>query len=59
MKGVPPVTKLEALGVARVSVGSGLHRAAMGFVRRAAKELLTTGIYDAFIDESISYADLK
>jgi 2-methylisocitrate lyase-like PEP mutase family enzyme len=59
MKGVPPVAELEALGVARVSVGSSLHRAAMGFMRRAAKEFLTKGIYDAFTDESVSYADLN
>jgi 2-methylisocitrate lyase-like PEP mutase family enzyme len=32
--GTPPVAELERLGVARVSVGSGPHRATMGLTRR-------------------------
>ncbi|CAL9644495.1 putative protein [Streptomyces sp. enrichment culture] len=44
--GAPPVADLAALGVARVSVGSGIARAAHALVRRAARELLGTGTYD-------------
>jgi 2-methylisocitrate lyase-like PEP mutase family enzyme len=43
--GAPPVAELAALGVARVSTGSGLAQAAHALVRRAARELLGTGTY--------------
>jgi 2-methylisocitrate lyase-like PEP mutase family enzyme len=36
----PPVAELERLGVARVSVGSGLMRVAAAETRRAAKEII-------------------
>lgn len=45
--GAPPVGELEALGVARVSVGPSLTEAAYAVTRRAAVELLTAGTYDA------------
>jgi 2-methylisocitrate lyase-like PEP mutase family enzyme len=45
---VPNVAELEALGVARVSVGSGILRATLAFAQRAATELLREGHYDAF-----------
>jgi 2-methylisocitrate lyase-like PEP mutase family enzyme len=38
--GVPPLADLAALGVARVSVGSGLHRVATGRVAELAAALL-------------------
>ncbi|MFD0318454.1 isocitrate lyase/PEP mutase family protein [Streptomyces flavalbus] len=44
--GAPPVAELAALGVARVSAGAGIARAAHTLVRRAARELLDTGTYD-------------
>jgi 2-methylisocitrate lyase-like PEP mutase family enzyme len=43
--GAPTVAELAALGVARVSVGSGIAQAAHALVRRAARELLDTGAY--------------
>jgi 2-methylisocitrate lyase-like PEP mutase family enzyme len=43
--GAPTVAELAALGVARVSVGSGIAQAAHALVRRAARELLDTGTY--------------
>ncbi|MEW2527926.1 isocitrate lyase/phosphoenolpyruvate mutase family protein [Streptomyces sp. NPDC047071] len=43
--GAPPVARLAALGVARVSVGSGIAQAAHALVRGAARELLTEGTY--------------
>lgn len=45
--GAPPAGELAALGVARVSVGSGVAEAAYALVRRAARELLGPGTYDA------------
>jgi 2-methylisocitrate lyase-like PEP mutase family enzyme len=45
--GAPSVAELAALGVARVSVGSGIAQAAHALVRRAARELLDAGTYDA------------
>ncbi len=36
----PPMAKLEKIGVARVSAGSGIMRAAMGVVQRIAKEMM-------------------
>ncbi|MFE9811642.1 isocitrate lyase/phosphoenolpyruvate mutase family protein [Streptomyces sp. NPDC005227] len=45
--GAPPVAELAALGVARVSAGSGIAQAAHALVRRAARELLDTGTYGA------------
>ena len=41
--GGPSVPELRALGVRRISVGSGLARAALGLARRAARELLEQG----------------
>lgn len=43
--GAPPVAELAGLGVARVSVGSGIAQAAHALVRRAARELLEAGTY--------------
>ncbi|MFF0189882.1 isocitrate lyase/phosphoenolpyruvate mutase family protein [Streptomyces sp. NPDC005244] len=45
--GAPAVAELAALGVARVSAGSGIAQAAHALVRRAARELLDTGTYGA------------
>ena len=41
--GAPPVAELAALGVRRVSVGSGLHRATLSYVETAARQLLEDG----------------
>lgn len=43
--GTPPIAELERLGVARVTFGSGLTRAAYGAAVRAARELLEDGSY--------------
>jgi 2-methylisocitrate lyase-like PEP mutase family enzyme len=59
LKGVPSVHELEELGVARVTVGSGFHRATMGFLRHAAAELQAEGTFTSFTDQAISYADLN
>ncbi|WP_406440982.1 isocitrate lyase/phosphoenolpyruvate mutase family protein [Streptomyces sp. NBC_01613] len=56
--GAPPVPELAALGVARVSVGSGVAQAAHALVRRAARELLETGTYEA-LEGGLDYGELN
>lgn len=56
--GVPPVSELESLGVARLSVGSGPARAALALVRRIAEELLGSGTYVALTQDAIPYAEV-
>jgi 2-methylisocitrate lyase-like PEP mutase family enzyme len=56
--GAPSVGELGALGVARVSLGSGVAEAAYGLVRRAAQELATSGTYTS-VAESIDYGELN
>lgn len=55
--GTPPVAELEHLGVARVSIGSGPMRAAMGLMERIAKELFDHGTYASMTEGAMSYAD--
>jgi 2-methylisocitrate lyase-like PEP mutase family enzyme len=55
----PPVPELERLGVRRLSVGSGIARAAYGLTRRAAHELLGTGTYEALGTGAIPYAEMQ
>lgn len=43
--GTPPIAELEAMGVARVTFGSGLTRAAYGAAVRGATEALEDGTY--------------
>jgi len=56
--GAPPVAELAALGVARVSAGSSVALAAYAVVRRATRELLDTGTYDA-VAEGLDYGELN
>ncbi|MEU0965748.1 isocitrate lyase/phosphoenolpyruvate mutase family protein [Streptomyces sp. NPDC005917] len=56
--GAPPVAQLAALGVARVSAGSGLAEAAHSAVRRAARELLDAGTYGALAG-GLGYGELN
>jgi 2-methylisocitrate lyase-like PEP mutase family enzyme len=57
--GCPSIPELQKLGVARVSIGSGVMRATLGVVRRIGKELLETGTYSAIFDGSIPYAQVN
>jgi 2-methylisocitrate lyase-like PEP mutase family enzyme len=59
VKGTPPIAELQKLGVARVTIGSGAARAALGLTRRVAKELSERGTYSAFTDDAISYVDVN
>jgi 2-methylisocitrate lyase-like PEP mutase family enzyme len=54
MGGTPPIAELEALGVARVSVGSGPHRATLALTRDIARELKTKGTYASFTSHALS-----
>src|SRR6266849_4112077 len=55
--GTPSVQRLKELGVARVSVGSGIMRATMGLTRQIAQELKTKGTYDKMLEGAIPYAE--
>jgi len=58
-KGLPPITELERLGVARVSFGPGPSYAAMGLLKRAAKEVLERGTYDSLTEGAITFDELN
>jgi len=55
--GTPSVAELTALGVRRVSQGSGPARAALATTRGVARELKTHGTYDAYASGAIPYAE--
>jgi 2-methylisocitrate lyase-like PEP mutase family enzyme len=52
------LAELSSLGVKRVSVGSGLSRAALGAFMRAAQEMLDHGTF-TFAEDAISYRDVS
>jgi 2-methylisocitrate lyase-like PEP mutase family enzyme len=56
--GAPPVAKLQELGVARVSLGSGPMRASLGLFRKIAEELRNSGTYES-LTGAIPFADLN
>ena len=56
--GTPPIPELEAIGVARVSIGSGPARAALALMRDIARELKTSGTY-GFLDHALPYDDVN
>ena len=58
-KGLPSVGELERLGVARVSFGPGASYAAMGLLKRAAKEVLEQGTFGTLIDGAITFDELN
>jgi len=53
----PPVHRLQALGVARVSTGAGITRAAMGLTQRAARELRDHGTYGTMLEGAMSWTE--
>jgi len=55
----PPMVELEKAGVARVSTGSGIMRAAMGLVQRVAKEIMVERSCDSMFTGATPYIDLK
>jgi 2-methylisocitrate lyase-like PEP mutase family enzyme len=57
--GAPAVEELQALGVARMSVGSGPMRATLGLVDRMARELREHGTYASMTEGAIPYAEVN
>ena len=58
-KGLPSVGELERLGVSRVSFGPGASYAAMGLLKRAAKEVLEQGTFENLVDGAITFDELN
>lgn len=58
-KGLPSVPELKRLGVARVSFGPSASYAAMGLLRRAAKEVLERGTYSTLTEGAITFDELN
>ncbi len=55
----PTVPELAGLGVARVSVGGGLARVALGAARRAAQELLEHGTFATMSEDALPSGDFR
>ncbi|MEO5882387.1 MAG: isocitrate lyase/phosphoenolpyruvate mutase family protein [Caldimonas sp.] len=55
--GCPRVGELQALGVRRLSEGSGPMRATMMLTRRIARDLIDSGSYARFHDDAIPYPE--
>jgi 2-methylisocitrate lyase-like PEP mutase family enzyme len=57
--GMPSVTDLQRIGIARLSVGSAIMRATLALARDAADELLQKGTYKTFLDRNIPYSEVN
>jgi 2-methylisocitrate lyase-like PEP mutase family enzyme len=55
----PPLAELEKIGVARVSAGSGIMRAAMGAVQRIGREMLVARSCEAMFAGATPYLELQ
>ncbi|HLQ07337.1 MAG TPA: isocitrate lyase/phosphoenolpyruvate mutase family protein [Nitrososphaerales archaeon] len=58
-RGLPPTKELERLGVARLSFGPTASYAAMGFLKRAAREVLEKGTYESLVEGAITFDELN
>ncbi len=58
-KGLPEISELQRLGVARVSFGPSPSYAAMGLLKRAAKEVLERGTYENLTEGTITFDELN
>ncbi len=56
--GLAPAPELKRLGVRRLSAGTALAQATLGFVRRAARELLERGTYTTLYADPVPYGEL-
>ncbi len=56
---LPSVSELAALGVRRVSVGSGLSSAVYGLTRRATRQFLEGAGYDAIFEGAVPYPEIN
>jgi 2-methylisocitrate lyase-like PEP mutase family enzyme len=57
--GAPSIAEMKRLGVARVSLGSGPSRVALGAIRRLARDLKQYGTFEALGTESIPYDEVQ
>lgn len=57
--GMPRVCDLENMGVARLSLGSGPMRAAMGMLRQVVRELIEEGTYDVMLENAVPYQEMN
>ena len=55
----PSIAELEKIGVARVSAGSGIMRAALGLVRRIGKDMLESRSCEMMFAGAIPHAELN
>ncbi len=58
-RGLPPTKELERLGVARLSFGPTASYAAMGLLKRAAREVLEKGTYESLVEGAITFDELN
>jgi 2-methylisocitrate lyase-like PEP mutase family enzyme len=54
----PSIRELEKMGVARVSAGSGVMRAALGYARRVGRELMETGTYSSLLEGTVPFPEM-
>ncbi len=57
--GVPSIRELSGWGVKRISMGSGPLLAAMGLLRRIAREAKREGTYNALTQDSVTYREMN
>lgn len=57
--GSPSIAEMKAMGVARVTVGSGPMRATLGLTERIARELRDQGTYASMAEGAMPYADVN
>ncbi|MGH2441712.1 MAG: isocitrate lyase/PEP mutase family protein [Chloroflexota bacterium] len=57
--GTPPIAELAALGVRRVSLGSGPMRATMTLTHRIAAQLRDEGVYTEFTEGAIAHSGVN
>jgi 2-methylisocitrate lyase-like PEP mutase family enzyme len=57
--GLAPAPELKRLGVRRLSAGTALAQATLGFVRRAARELLERGTYTTLYADPVLSGELN
>jgi 2-methylisocitrate lyase-like PEP mutase family enzyme len=58
-KGLPEISELERLGVARVSFGPSASYSAMGLLKRAAREVLEKGTYENLTEGALTFDELN
>ena len=58
-KGLPGVSELERLRVARLSFGPSASYATMGLLKRVSQELLAKGTYENLVDGAINFDELN